>query len=47
MMPEPENANAVEKELPKVEIGGDDDLADEPITLPQCRIDDPDCESCQ
>lgn len=47
MMSEPENTKAEELELPKVEIGGDDDLGDEPISLPLCRIDDPECESCQ
>ena len=47
MNPEPENAKPVEDEPQKFVVTGDDDLADEIITLPQCRIDDPECGSCQ
>jgi hypothetical protein len=46
MIPDPKNSNAAETDLPKVEITGDDDLGDD-VPVPQCRLDDPDCESCQ
>ena len=46
MIPAPENATPADDHPVKFEVTGDDDLADEPVTLPQCRIDDPGCDSC-
>ena len=42
---EPENTKSVENPSSAVDI--DDDLAEEPVPVPQCRLDDPECESCQ
>lgn len=35
-----------EPKAPTTNTQWDDDL-DEPLPVQQCRIDDPDCESCQ